>query len=291
VPELPEVETVARQLAPALTGRVLREVRILDPRLRPFDSRGLCGRTIEAVRRVGKQVGLYLGPSAGRRPEILAVHLRMTGRLLFVPAGVRGPARHRRAVLRVDGGRVVFCDPRRFGTLRRAASEREILGPAVDPLDRALTSRRLAALLAASHQQVKVWLLRQDRLVGLGNIYASEILFEARISPFARTDALDAAAVRRLHRALRAVLRRAIRCCGTTFSDFQDAHGMTGSYQALLRVYGREGEPCPRCGGAIARVVQQQRSTFHCPACTPDPGRHRHPDKRRAGGDPRLRKP
>ncbi len=288
MPELPEVETVARQLAPLVEGRAWAGLRILDPRLDPGRRPRLGSCAVLAVRRVGKQVVFSLGPAAGAPRAHLAVHLRMTGRLTFVPSGARAPRRHLRAVLRLAGGTVRFHDPRRFGTLRFVDEPATLLGGAVDPFDPRLTPARLGRLLGGSRQEIKPWLLRQDRLVGVGNIYASEILFEAGISPFARAGELDPAAVRRLRRSLRAVLRRAIRCCGTTFSDFQDAWGMTGSYQDRLRVYGREGRACPRCGAPIGRAVQQQRSTFFCLAACGPPG----PDnKRRAGDAPGFRKP
>ena len=122
-------------------------------------------------------------------------------------------------------------------------------------------------MIGNTHQNIKAWLLRQDRLVGLGNIYASEILFVAGISPLRQASSLNAAEHRSLLRATRRVLRRAIKNCGTTFSDFQDAQGLTGSYQHYLTVYGRDGEPCPRCRAPVVRLVQQQRSTYHCAQC------------------------
>ena len=138
----------------------------------------------------------------------------------------------------------------------------------VEPLSPELTPAVYAGLLDGSAQPLKPWLLRQDRLVGLGNIYASEILHAARLSPFREAGSLDRNEVRRLHGATRRILERAIRACGTTFSDFQDARGVEGSYQRYLAVYEREGRPCRRCRAPIERVVQQQRSTYYCPQCT-----------------------
>ena len=129
------------------------------------------------------------------------------------------------------------------------------------------TAKRLAEQLARSDQNVKVWLLRQDRLVGLGNIYASEILHAARVHPGRRTSTLTESEIKALHRCTRRILKRAIEACGTTFSDFQDANGLTGSYGVYLSVYDREGERCKRCPGTIERFVQAQRSTYCCPQC------------------------
>lgn len=268
VPELPEVETVARQLAPSLEGRTLRRLRILDPRLRDGPLPKLAGRVVQRVDRSGKQVRIRLSARPGGRDPVWAlVHLRMTGRLLWLERPERRNRAHLRAKALFERGALLFVDTRRFGTLRFARSEHETLPAGVEPLSPSFTRARLQGLLRGSVTPLKPWLLRQDRIAGLGNIYASEIAHEAGLSPLRPAGALDADEVARLHRAVRAVLRRAIRNCGTTFSDFQDARGVEGGYQRLLRVYDRPGEPCPRCGGRIERRVQQQRSTFYCPSC------------------------
>ena len=267
MPELPEVETVARQLAPRLVGRTVRGLRILDPRLRTRRTPRIAGRSVAEVGRSGKRVLIGFSASgAAGSPIWLAVHLRMTGRLLWSTPG-SALAERVRARLLLDRGELCFVDMRRFGTFDWYGS-REAAEPAgTDPLSPDLTAGRLAALLDGSTQSLKAWLLRQDRLVGLGNIYASEILHAARLSPFRAAGSLTADEVRRLHRTTRRILQRAIRSCGTTFSDFQDASGLSGSYQRLLAVYGREGTRCRRCRTPVERVVQQQRSTFHCPGC------------------------
>ncbi len=268
MPELPEVETVARQLAPYVEGRVLRRVEILDPRLRDDAVAALADRPVRDVRRVGKQVALQLSPVPGLAPpEWLLIHLRMTGRLLAGDGPPPDDRRHLRALLWLDRGHVRFVDPRRFGTMHTVVGARPPRASGLDPLSRACTARRLGALLAGSPTPLKVWLLRQDRLVGLGNIYASEALFAAGLSPTRPAGSLADHEVARLHRHLRRILRRAIDACGTTFSDFQGAQGVTGSYQRYLAVYGRTGQPCPRCGTAVERATLQQRSTFWCPRC------------------------
>jgi len=266
MPELPEVETVARQLRPLLIGRTVRSLRILDPLLRNGRTPRLGGRPIRGVRRSGKRVLLELGPAPGRsRPLCLAVHLRMTGRLIWRPSA--GSVDHLRARFELDRGALLFVDMRRFGTFDWYPSAFAAAPTGIDPLAREFTARRLDALVDGTRQDAKAWLLRQDRLVGLGNIYASEILWASRLSPRREVRSLDRGERRRLHRAIRRILSRAIENCGTTFANFQDAHGVEGSYQRFLAVYGREGERCRRCGGAIRRIVQQQRSTFFCAAC------------------------
>jgi formamidopyrimidine-DNA glycosylase len=266
MPELPEVETVARQLAAPLTGRSIEALHVFDDRLRAPALDAVRGRTIETALRLGKQVVMPLVGGRGPR-SWLAVHLRMTGRLLIVAHAPAADERHLRAALELDRGWLLFVDPRRFGTLRHHRRRRGVMPPGDEPLSRRFTARRLAGLLGSSRTPLKPWLLRQDRVTGLGNIYASEILHAARLSPDRPAGSLDEAEVRRLHRATRRVLRAAIECCGTTFSDFQDAHGVTGSFQRFLQVYGREGEPCLRCRGPVRRTVQQGRSTFSCGGC------------------------
>ncbi len=268
MPELPEVETVARQLAPLLSGQLIRRAVILDPKLELIAPAELAGRRVAGVRRIGKQIGIELVDPAGRRPSRwLIVHLRMTGRLIWSERADRPAAPPLRARLRLERGVLDFVDVRRFGTLRLVDAP-EQAGPAgLDPLEREFTARALAALLARSRTPIKTWLLRQDCIVGLGNIYASEALHEAGIDPRRPACQLDAEEISRLVRAIRATLRRAIAANGTTFSDFQDSRGLEGGYGRYLRVYAREGQPCPRCGSPVERLIQQQRSTFYCPVC------------------------
>jgi len=268
MPELPEVETVARQLAPRLVGRTVAGLRIYDPRLRSGRTPALAGRKVIESSRVGKRVLIgFSGRRSGGSPLWLGIHLRMTGRLIVVAPGVPVERAHLRASFRLDHGSLLFHDTRRFGTFDWYRSRDEATSAGLDPLDRGLTPRRLARLLDGSRQAIKVWLLRQDRLVGLGNIYASEILHAASISPFREAGSLEGGEIARLRSETRRILRRAIRNCGTTFSDFQDARGEIGSYQQYLAVYEREGEPCRRCGGPIERLVQHQRSTYFCRDC------------------------
>jgi len=269
MPELPEVETVARQLAPRLKGRTVRSLRILDPLLRTQPTPRMTGRKVADVRRSGKQVLFEFAPASGSgKPLWLAVHLRMTGRLLWAPNAAAEAKEDRvRARFGLDRGALLFADTRRFGTFRWFDDERDTRPSGVDPLSDAMTVDRLKEMAAKARQNMKAFLLRQDRIVGLGNIYASEILHDARISPRRRATALRPAEVARLHGSTRKILRRAIENCGTTFSDFQDAHGLTGSYQQYLGVYDREDEPCDRCGKKIRRIVQQQRSTYYCGGC------------------------
>ena len=218
MPELPEVETVARQLAPWLEGRQAQALRILDPRLKSGPVPRLPGRRVTEVGRSGKQV--LIGFSAATptgSPVWLAVHLRMTGRLIWKGRSERIEGDHLRARIAFDRGTLLFYDTRRFGTWTWHASRSDAAPAGVDPLAPSLTAAKFAAMIGGSRQNVKAWLMRQDRLVGLGNIYASEILHAAGVSPHRSTETLAVAEARRLYGATRRILRHAIARCGTTF--------------------------------------------------------------------------
>jgi formamidopyrimidine-DNA glycosylase len=274
VPELPEVETIVRGLAPRLVGRRVTGLWTsgLPLRLaRAVDVSGLravaVGRTISQVRRVGKYITVEL-PRGAAAGSGVGIHLGMTGRLR-VQEAARERDRHTHVVFSLDGGdELRFVDPRRFGwvapgdplaTLPGLAA----LGP--DPLT-ALSAAQLAEALADVRAPIKAFLLDQRRVAGLGNIYVCEALFGAGIHPTTpagrvrrRADALLAA--------IRATLEGAIARRGTTLRDYVDADGLTGDNAASLLVYGREGQPCSRCGAPVRRRVDAGRSTFYCARC------------------------
>lgn len=279
MPELPEVETVARQLAPLLSGQRVEQVRVLDSKLAGSALDTLVGDRIATVRRVGKQVALAVTKQGAERT--LLIHLRMSGRLLWrgrhsqtivsLPDQlVHQPTtavKHVRLTLACDGGELDFVDPRRFGTcaLYDCASAMPEIG--MDPMSAEFTATALKRLLSDVRQPLKPWLLRQDRIVGLGNIYASEILFRSGLSPFREAGSLKRVEIDRLYSEMRQTLAEAIEMCGTTFSDFQQSNGEAGGFQSFLTVYEREGEGCTRCNGLIRRDVQAGRSTYHCERC------------------------
>jgi len=266
MPELPEVETIRAQLAPRLTGRTLARVEILDPRLtRPFDlfevAEELEGDRITAVERRGKYLVLRLVSGL-----VLLVHLRMTGSFGF------DPVTHERAVLELDDGtRVVYRDVRRFGTwlvLEGAELEPYLAGKnGPEPLGARFTSGWLTAQLARRRAPLKAVLLDQRVVAGLGNIYADEALWSARLSPLRPASGLSTEEVRRLTRAVRAALRRGIERQGSTLRDYATPDGSAGSMQDEFRVYGRDGEPCRRCGTPIAKARVGGRGTWFCPRC------------------------
>jgi formamidopyrimidine-DNA glycosylase len=271
MPELPEVEMVARTLRPRLVGRRIVAVETSGkPLRRPVEKTRLrklaVGSTVDSVTRVGKYLLIDLSSES-----TLISHLGMTGRFAFAkPDVARAP--HTHVVFALDDGlELRYVDHRRFGILRiyprdavEQSAELSILG--VDPLDDAFTVDYLAAQLRATKRDVKTFLLDQTRIAGVGNIYACEALFLAGIGPKKRTHRLTKQADA-LHRAIQKVLRAGIENRGTSFSDYVDAEGQAGDNQNALHVYGREGQRCGTCSGVIRRLVQGARSTFYCPEC------------------------
>jgi formamidopyrimidine-DNA glycosylase len=272
MPELPEVETVARGLRASLLGRTIIGVEVSWARtLVPPDpvafARRLVGQAISGVGRRGKWILIALGGG-----DTLLVHLRMTGQLVLEPGGSPDD-RHARVLLSLDSGwRLRFSDQRKFGRMVLTSdpqSQLAELGP--EPLADDFTAERLAEMLARRRGRIKPLLLNQRFLAGLGNIYADESLWRAGVHPLRRAGGLELAEVRRLHRGIRSVLREAIDGGGTTLADsaYRQPDGQSGEFYDLLAVYGREGQPCKRCGGAIERIVVGQRGTHYCPRCQP----------------------
>ena len=272
VPELPEVETVRRRLAPLLEGRRFEQVEISDARLtRPFDPVGLAreleGERVAVVDRRGKY--LIVRFESGRA---LLIHLRMTGSLLHSTRGELPADPHRRAVVRLDDGSdVAYRDVRRFGTwllLEQAQVE-----PYVDarvgsePLERSYTARQLGAELAGRRAPAKAAILDQRTVAGVGNIYADEALWRARIHPLTPAGALDPDEVRALHRGIRQALRAGLRRQGSTLRDYRLPDGEEGGAQFEFKVYGRGGDPCDRCGTPIDKIRVAGRGTWYCPRC------------------------
>jgi formamidopyrimidine-DNA glycosylase len=271
MPELPEVETVVRTLRPRLVGRAITAVRlhrpdVLDPA--GTDLAGhLLGRVVASVERRGKRIIVALDD--GNR---FYVHLGMTGRLTVEPIGAEVKS-HTHLVIEVTETEtkappqeVRFSDPRRFGGiwwLGTAASGDERMGP--EPLG--MRAAQLGKRLAATKRAIKSALLDQELVAGLGNIYVDESLFLARIHPLTPANELTAAQIKELTRAIKQVLRTAIRHRGSTLRDYRDAAGEAGGFQARHKVYDRAGKPCARCRTPIERIVLGGRSTHFCPRC------------------------
>jgi formamidopyrimidine-DNA glycosylase len=273
VPELPEVETVRRAIAPVLGGALLEHVEIHDARLvRPFDPAIVAGELVgERVADVGRR-GKYLVVrfESGRA---LLIHLRMTGSLRHAGRGTLAADPHTRAVLSLDNGSdVAYRDVRRFGTWE-LLEQRELgphlaarLGP--EPLG-SLSAARLGQRLQGRRAPLKSALLDQRTVAGLGNIYVDEALWQSRIHPLRPAGSLDGAELARLHRAVRSVLRKGIERQGSTLRDYTLPDGAYGTMQDAFHAYGRGGEPCDRCGTPLTRITVGGRTTTFCGPCQP----------------------
>lgn len=270
MPELPEVETLARELRPHLTGRAIARVIlhwpgcIATPSPRAFVRR-MEGRTIREIRRRGKFLWFVLDEGAW------LVHLRMTGRLLLLSASAPDPYA-RADFLLADGRLLRFQDLRKFGRLYWVPDPGTIftdLGP--EPLDPEFRPEDLARQLAGRRGRLKALLLDQSVVAGIGNIYADEALWRARLHPMRPAASLTPGEIRRLWRGIREALQAGLRHRGTTIQWYRRPEGGSGGYQRYLRVYGRAGQPCTRCATPIVRRVLQGRSTYFCPSCQPLP--------------------
>jgi formamidopyrimidine-DNA glycosylase len=275
MPELPEVESVRRQLEPALVGRRFERVQIDDARLvRPYETAEVAaeleGERVASVGRRGKYLILRF-----ESDRVLLIHLRMTGSLLRAPNGSLPDDPHRRAVVRLDDGSdVAYRDVRRFGTwlLLEPAEWEPYLAARVgdEPLDALFTAARLGERLAGRRTSLKAALLDQRTLAGMGNIYVDEALWRARLHPLRSAAGLDRNELRRLHRGIRAALEHGLTRQGSTLRDYRLPDGSGGSMQDEFRVYGRRDEPCDRCGTTIARTQVAGRTTWFCPTCQPE---------------------
>ncbi len=270
MPELPEVEALRESLVDRLVGDRVRRVVVRDHRLRrPIDRRaldGLVGATVRAVERRAKYLRIRM--DGGRS---LVVHLGMSGRLVSAPAGP--PALHEHVTWTFASGRTLrYRDPRRFGlvyVVGDAAIDRhpDFASLGVEPLGRDFDAAYLRERAAGRRGPVKAFLMDQRVVVGVGNIYASEVLFRARVSPRRRVGTIGPERWGRIADATRAVLARAIDAGGTTIRDYVGGRGTTGRFQAELAVYGRGGEPCVVCGTPVRRTVMAGRATYACGRC------------------------
>lgn len=284
MPELPEVEVVRRRLEPYVLGKVIKGVQVLDRKVSEVPEAALAhsvvSRRVLGTQRRGKWLVFVLGPRAARASGdasddtgvLLIVHLRMTGRLLVRP-DVAGPSCDPRFTLRFeDESRLYFYDVRRFGGLWVVAPENAddfFARLGVEPLGEEFTVARLRAELAGRRMPLKAFLLDQRRLAGLGNIYADESLFRARLNPLRPAGSVGPREAERLHAAIRETLQLGIDHEGTTVESFVDPAGQRGRFQEILNVYQRTGQPCRVCGETVRRTVVGGRSTHYCPRCQP----------------------
>ena len=274
MPELPEVETVRRSLLDKIVGQRIRSLRIgnfpgvlADDRVEDVLAR-IAGRAVRGVRRRAKYLIIELDDDTA-----IVVHLRMTGRLSAVPHEEPPLRFEHLAIEFANGLDLRFSDQRKFGRVIHVHGDdldrlEQRLGR--EPLERGFSATWLEERLRRRPGKIKAVILDQGLIGGLGNIYADESLFRAGIHPERRANTLTAEEIRRLHRAVRGVLRAAVDGRGTTFSSFEDAEGNRGGYGGRLLVYGRGGKaPCPRCGMLLERTIVGGRGTSYCPRCQP----------------------
>ena len=267
MPELPEVEVTRRGLAPRISGRTISGVVVREPRMRwpvPRGLQRLAGSKVLAVRRRGKYLLVDCG--AGH----LILHLGMSGSLRVLPSGT--PALKHDHFDLLLGDRVLrLRDPRRFGavlwTRERPEAHPLLAHLGVEPLSRAFDADALYALTRGARVSVKQFLMDGRRVVGVGNIYASESLFRAGVSPRRRAGKVTRAECAALTREIKLTLREAIRAGGSSLRDFVGSDGAAGYFQQRYWVYDRGGQPCRRCGTEVKRIVQGQRATYYCPRC------------------------
>jgi formamidopyrimidine-DNA glycosylase len=284
MPELPEVETIRRQLEPELVGRRIESVDVFDPRLtRPVPprevERACAGRRIEAVERRGKYLLLRLDEARS-----LVMHLRMTGNIVL-----REPSpdvRYLRAVIRLEGGgNLLFTDARRFGTavvLDDDDLEEYMAARAgIEPLSERLTADEIGALAEGRRAPLKSFLLVQSGIAGIGNIYADEVLWRAELHPLSPAGSTRPEHWERLRRGIVDTLEAGLANGGASIDDYRDARGEEGTMQDEFLVHTREGLPCLRCGTEIRRIVVGGRSTSFCPGCQKRLRRRRRAVRRR----------
>jgi formamidopyrimidine-DNA glycosylase len=280
VPELPEVEVLVRQLQRTLPGKTIRKVQVNRAKsLRPTSERDfrlvLTGAKFKMVSRRAKYLLFELKPRSGRDTVKLLGHLGMTGRMFLASKNAPIP-KHTPVVLDLGPTKFIYEDFRYFGRLTLDLSALEKLGP--EPLTADFTPESFALELKRSRQSIKIKLLDQTLIAGVGNIYASEALYRAHISPKKAANRLNLDQVKRLHAAIREVLAEAIEFGSTVPVNFDNAKsdglfyfgkapGAPEFYEERLRIYDRAGELCPECGTAFRRIVQAARSTFFCPTC------------------------
>lgn len=273
MPELPEVETIVRELRQHLAGEIIADIVVEDERLVGYPEetgefiRGISGREIEDVRRRGKYILIMLSGE-----KTLVIHLRMTGKLLLKKAGA-AIDKHTHVIFHLkDDGELHFNNLRKFGRVYLVASDDyapvgglACLGP--EPLSEDFTLEKFREMLEGRRAVIKSLLLKQSFLAGLGNIYTDEALFLAGIHPARKADQLTGGEIEKLYTAIKEVLTRGIKYRGTSFSDYVNTMGGEGDFQHRLQVYQRVGEECFRCGGEIEKEKIAGRGTHFCPHC------------------------
>ena len=256
MPELPEVETLCRQLRAVIVGEEIISTRAIDPKLEAFNIPK--GQRVKGIERHGKWLAIVLSDGTELR-----FHLRMTGRLFHCAGTLEHP--HARFIIRFRHCRLYLIDPRRFATVTLKETGSGDL-PGLDAMQKC-SVKRLMESACKRAVSVKTFLIDQKAIAGIGNIYACEILYAAGIDPARPVSQINRQEWNTILALMPRILKRAIDCRGTSISDWHDLFGKKGENQGHLQVYGREGETCPCCRSQIRRVAQNGRSTFYCPIC------------------------
>lgn len=268
MPELPEVETIKRQLGQGLVGQRMKAIKILSPKNFVGQARKVIGKKVVAIERRAKVIIIKL-----EKNYCLLIHLKLTGQLIYSSVN-QLPDNFTRVIITFDSGQLFFNDLRKFGWVKvmencreKSVKEFENFGP--EALGRDFSLTYFQQILSKSRRAIKLVLLDQKKLAGVGNIYANEALFMARIDPRRSANGLSDLEVKKLRLATRDVLVQAVKKGGTTANDdaYRQADGRRGGFQEYLQVYGKPGQPCPRCSGQIERIKLGGRGTFFCSRC------------------------
>ena len=267
MPELPEVETIRRQLSPIAVKKKIVGIEVLEKRSFIGDKALALNKTIKDVGRRAKVLRLVFADDSA-----LFIHFKMTGQMFWQKKGEFTPAEFTRVILDLsDGSRLLFNDPRKFGWIKTVADiKKEPANGSIEPLTGEFTLNKFSEVLKKSRKPIKILLMDQEKIGGIGNIYANESLFAAGIDPFRVAGSLDDAEIKKLHKAILAILKKAIECHGSSGKDewYRQIDGKPGCYQEHFLVYQRNGLKCPgHCDGEVVRKKQGGRSSFYCPAC------------------------
>ena len=268
MPELPEVQTIVSELEKEIIGKKIAEVKILDKKVFQGDAHKVIGKKISDVSRRAKLILIKLDDF------FLAIHLKLTGQLIYLPAKKEGFDKFKRAVLIFsDNSRLIFNDLRRFGWIKILSDEqvakiKQDFGP--EPLDKDFTLDKFKALLSKRlNAQIKPLLLDQKFVAGIGNLYSDEILFYAGIHPKRKAKELTSEEVRKLYEGIKRILKEALKYKGSSIDTYRRTTGEKGNFESHRKVYRRKGERCKNCGGLIDAIKFGNRTSYFCPVCQP----------------------
>jgi formamidopyrimidine-DNA glycosylase len=266
MPELPEVETIRRQLAEAVTGKKIARVEILNPSTFIGDPKAAVGSKIAAIGRQAKVLKIIFANG-----NALFAHFKLNGQFFFDTGKEKFDTRFTRVILRFDDGtRLLFNDSRKFAWMKVVTNYKEEESGAIEPFKDNFTMENFSDILSKTRKPVKILLMDQEKIGGIGNIYANESLFKAGIDPFRPANSLKPGEAKKLHGAIIKILQKAIDCHGSSGKDewYRQLNGKTGGYQEHFLVYQRDGQKCPgECDDEVKRIKQAGRSTFYCPKC------------------------